>query len=120
MSGANFLLSEEHEEFRAALRRFAEKEIAPHAAAVDEREAYPAASMDAFRESGFVGALYPPEYGGEAGDQLTTALVIEELARACGSTALTALVTRTAVTALLAHGAEDLKRRLIPPVAAGE
>jgi alkylation response protein AidB-like acyl-CoA dehydrogenase len=45
------LLSEEHEEFRAALRRFAEKEIAPHAAEVDEREAYPKASMDAFRDS---------------------------------------------------------------------
>ena len=119
MGGASFSLSEEHEEFRAALRRFAEKEIAPHAAAVDEGEAYPAASMETFRESGFVRALYPPEYGGDAGDLLTAALVIEELARACGSTALTALVTRTGVSALLAHGAEELKRRLVPPVAAG-
>jgi alkylation response protein AidB-like acyl-CoA dehydrogenase len=118
--GASFLLSEEHEEFRAALRRFAEKEIAPHAAAADEREAYPAASIDALRESGFVAALYPPEYGGDGGDLLTSALVVEELARACGSTALTALVTRTAVAALLNHGAEDLKRRLVPPIAAGE
>jgi alkylation response protein AidB-like acyl-CoA dehydrogenase len=120
VSGASFLLSEEHEEFRAALRRFAEKEVAPHAAAADEREAYPEASMDALRESGFVGALYPTEYGGEGGDQLTSALVVEELARACGSTSLTALVTRTAVSALLAHGAEQLKRRLVPPVAAGD
>jgi alkylation response protein AidB-like acyl-CoA dehydrogenase len=120
VSGASFLLSEEHDEFRAALRRFAEKEVAPHAAAADEREAYPEAGMDAFRESGFVGALYPPEYGGEGGDELTSALVVEELARACGSTALTVLVSRTAVTALLAHGSEDLKRRFVPPVAAGE
>jgi alkylation response protein AidB-like acyl-CoA dehydrogenase len=114
------LLSDEHEELRAALRRFAEKEVAPHAAAADEREAYPEASMEAFRESGFVRALYPSEYGGEGGDQLTSALVVEELARACGSTALTALVTRTGVSALLSHGAEELKRRLVPPVAAGE
>jgi alkylation response protein AidB-like acyl-CoA dehydrogenase len=76
--------------------------------------------MDAFRESGFVGALYPPEYGGHAGDVLTSALVIEDLARACGSTALTALVSRTGVSALLAHGSEELKRRLVPQVAAGE
>jgi alkylation response protein AidB-like acyl-CoA dehydrogenase len=120
VGGGQFGLSEEHEEFRAALRRFAEKEIAPHATAADEHEAYPQASMDAFRDSGFVGALYPPGYGGDAGDLLTAALVIEELARACGSTALTALVTRTGVSALLRHGSGELKRRFVPPVAAGE
>ena len=120
MSAPSFLLSEEHEEFRGALRRFAEKEIAPHAAEADERETYPKASMDALRDSGFVRALYPPEYGGDAGDLLTAALVVEEVARSCGSTALTALVTRTGVTALLAHGSEELKRRVLPPVAAGE
>jgi alkylation response protein AidB-like acyl-CoA dehydrogenase len=114
------LLSEEHEQFRAALRRFAEKEIAPYAAEADEREAYPKAGMDALRDSGFVRALYPPEYGGDAGDLLTAALVVEEVARACGSTALTALVSRTGVTALLVHGSEELKRRVLPPVVAGE
>jgi len=116
----SFVLSEEHDELRAALRRFAEKEIAPHAADVDEREAYPKASMDAFRDSGFVRALYPAEHGGDAGDLLTAALVIEELARACGSTALTAFVTRTGVAALLAHGTDELRRRVLPPVVAGE
>jgi alkylation response protein AidB-like acyl-CoA dehydrogenase len=120
VSAGNFRLSEEHEEFRAGLRRFAEKEIAPHAAEADEREAYPRASMDAFRDSGFVRALYPPEHGGDAGDFLTVALVIEELARACGSTALTAFVTRTGVAALIAHGSEQLKQQVLPPIVAGE
>ncbi|HMF04626.1 MAG TPA: acyl-CoA dehydrogenase family protein [Acidimicrobiia bacterium] len=120
MSTPSFLLSEEHEEFRGALRRFAEKEIAPHAAEADEREAYPQAGMDAFRDSGFVRALYPPEYGGDAGDLLTAALVIEEVARACGSSALTALVTRTGVAALMAHGTDELRNRVLPPVVAGE
>jgi alkylation response protein AidB-like acyl-CoA dehydrogenase len=114
------LLSEEHEEFRGALRRFAEKEIAPHAADADEREAYPQAGMDALRDSGFVRALYPQEHGGDAGDLLTAALVVEEVARACGSSALTALVTRTGVTALMAHGADGLRDRVLPPVVAGE
>ena len=114
------MLSEEHEEFRAGLRRFAEKEIAPHAAEADEREAYPQASLDAVRDAGFVRALYPPEHGGDGGDLLTTALVIEELARACASTALTTLVTRTAVTAIVRHGSDELQRRYLPGVAAGE
>jgi len=117
---AGFLLSEEHEEFRGALRRFAEKEIAPHAADADEREAYPQASMDALRDSGFVRALYPLEHGGDAGDLLTAALVVEEVARACGSSALTALVTRTGVAALMAHGTRELCERVLPPVVAGE
>ena len=120
MGGGGFRLSDEHEEFRAGLRRFAEKEVAPHAAEADELEAYPRASLDAFRDSGFVRALYPPEHGGDAGDFLTGALVIEELARACGSTALTVFVTRTGVTALLKHGTEELKGRVLPPIVAGE
>ncbi|HMG26695.1 MAG TPA: acyl-CoA dehydrogenase family protein [Acidimicrobiia bacterium] len=120
MSAPSFLLSEEHEEFRGALRRFAEKEIAPHAAEADEREAYPQASMAALRDSGFVRALYPAEHGGDAGDLLTAALVIEEVARACGSSALTALVTRTGVTALMVHGTPELRDRVLPPVVAGE
>ena len=120
MSAPSFLLPEEHEEFRGALHRFAEKEIAPHAAEADEREAYPQAGMDALRDSGFVRALYPPEHGGDAGDLLTAALVIEEVARACGSSALTALVTRTGVTALMGHGDDELRERVLPPVVAGE
>jgi alkylation response protein AidB-like acyl-CoA dehydrogenase len=114
------MLSEEHQEFRAALRRFAEKEIAPHASEVDEQEAYPHASLAAVRDSGFVRALYPPEYGGDGGDLLTTTLVIEELARACASTALTTLVTRTAATAIVSHGSDELKRRYLPGVVTGE
>jgi alkylation response protein AidB-like acyl-CoA dehydrogenase len=114
------MLSEEHEEFRAALKRFAEKEIAPHAAAADEHEAYPQASLDALRDSGFVRALYPLELGGDGGDLLTTTLMIEELARACASTALTPAVTRTAVTAIVSHGSDELKRRYLPGVVTGE
>src|SRR5215210_8667027 len=108
------MLSEEHAEFRATLRRFAEKEVAPNAAEADEHEAYPQASLDAVRDSGFVRALYPPEVGGDGGDLLTTTLVIEELARACASTALTPAVTRTAVTAIVNHGSDELKRRYLP------
>ncbi len=115
-----FSLSDEHEEFRAAVRRFADKEVAPHAAAADEREEWPAASFEAFRDSGFSRALYPPEYGGEGGDALTLALVVEELARVCPSFALGIAVSRLAVAAVLRHGTEDLRSRYLPRLAAGE
>jgi alkylation response protein AidB-like acyl-CoA dehydrogenase len=115
-----FVLSDEHEEFRAAMRRFADKEVAPHAAEADEREEFPWASLEAFRESGFAPALYPPEYGGEGGDALTLALVVEELARVCASFALGVAVSRLAVAALLRHGPEELRARYLPRLAGAE
>ncbi|HEX6312889.1 MAG TPA: acyl-CoA dehydrogenase family protein [Acidimicrobiia bacterium] len=115
-----FALSDEHEEFRAAIRRFAEKEIAPHAAAADRAETYPQASFDAYRDSGFVRSIYPEEYGGEGGDTLTYALVVEELARVCASSSLFALISRLGITALLLHGGEELKRTYVPRIASGE
>ena len=119
VSGEAFRLSDEHEEFRQALRRFAEKEVAPHAAEVDVRGEFPWASFAAVRDHGFLLPLYPPEYGGEDGSQLTWAIVVEELARVCGSTSLGVLISRFGVGALLREGSEELKQRYLPRVARG-
>ena len=54
-----FALSPEHEELRASLRRFAEEQIAPHAAEVDERAEFPWKSFEAYRDSGFIRLPYP-------------------------------------------------------------
>jgi len=116
----DFALSEEHEAFRVAVRRFAEKEIAPHAAEADEKEAYPRASFDAYRDSGFVRSIYPAQYGGDDGDTLTYALLVEEIARVCASSSLFALISRLGITALLLHGSDELKTRYVPRIASGE
>jgi alkylation response protein AidB-like acyl-CoA dehydrogenase len=120
VTGPLFALSDEHEAFRAAVRRFAEKEIAPHAAEADEKEAYPQASFDAYRESGFVRSIYPEQYGGDGGDTLTYALLVEEIARVCASSSLFALISRLGITALLAEGSDELKARYVPRIASGE
>jgi alkylation response protein AidB-like acyl-CoA dehydrogenase len=120
VAGRLFALSDEHEEFRAALRRFAEKEIAPYAAEADALEAYPQASFDAYRDSGFVRSIYPEQYGGDGGDTLTYALLVEELARVCASSSLFALISRLGITALLLHGGEELKAQYVPRIASGE
>jgi alkylation response protein AidB-like acyl-CoA dehydrogenase len=120
VSSEGFELSEEHEEFRQALRRFAEKEVAPHAAEVDTTGEFPWASFEAVRDHGFLLPLYPPEYGGEDGSQLTWAIVVEELARVCGSTSLGVLISRFGVGVLLREGSEDLKQHYLPRVARGE
>jgi alkylation response protein AidB-like acyl-CoA dehydrogenase len=120
VSRADFRLSEEHEEFRQALRRFAEKEVAPHAAEVDASGEFPWASFEAVRDHGFLLPLYPPQYGGEDGSQLTWAIVVEELARVCASTSLGVLISRFGLGVVLREGSEELKQRYVPRVVRGE
>jgi alkylation response protein AidB-like acyl-CoA dehydrogenase len=116
----SFSLTEEQQELKAALRRFANKEIAPQAAAADEREEYPWASFDAWRDSGFVRALYPEALGGEGGDTLTYALAVEEVARVCASSSLFVLISRLGMTAVMLYGSDELQAKYVPRVASGE
>jgi len=116
----DFVLSLEHAELRRALRRFAEEEIAPYAAEVDERAEFPWKSFEAYRASGFVRMPYPAEYGGDGADMLAYALLVEEVARVCGSSSLFVLISRLACDPIIRHGSEALKQRIISKVASGE
>ncbi|MCJ7670565.1 MAG: acyl-CoA dehydrogenase family protein [Acidimicrobiia bacterium] len=120
MSPAPFLLSDEHEELRRALRRFAEEQIAPHAAEADDRAEFPWKSFEAYRSSGFIRLPYPVEHGGDGGDAVAYAMLVEEVARVCASSALFVLITRLACAAILAHGSDDLAGRVVPKAATGE
>jgi alkylation response protein AidB-like acyl-CoA dehydrogenase len=115
-----FLLSTEHEELRGALRRFAEEQVAPHAAEVDERAEFPWKSFEAYRDSGFVRLPYPVEYGGDGGDMVAYALLVEEVARVCASSSLFVLISRLACQPILHHGSDDLQARVVTKVAAGD
>jgi alkylation response protein AidB-like acyl-CoA dehydrogenase len=119
-SMGGFSLSTEHEELRKTLRRFADEEIAPHAAQADERAEFPWASFEAYRRSGFVRLSYPEEYGGDGGDLLAHALLVEEVARVCASSALFMMISRLATGPILAYGSDELKERVLPKVASGE
>ncbi len=116
----SFSLTQEQQELKAALRRFANKEIAPQAAAADEREEYPWGSFDAWRDLGFVRALYPEALGGEGGDTLTYALAVEEVARVCASSSLFVLISRLGMTAVMLYGSDELQAKYVPRVASGE
>jgi alkylation response protein AidB-like acyl-CoA dehydrogenase len=117
---SSFLLSPEHEELRKALRRFADEEIVPNAAAADATGEYPWASFEAYRDSGFIRLPYPEEYGGDGGDLVAYAMLVEEVARACGSSSLFVLISRLACEPILLFGSEALKQRVVPKVASGE
>jgi len=89
-------------------------------AEVDETAAFPQASYEALRSADFHAPHIPVEYGGAGADALATAIVIEEVARACASSSLIPAVNKLGTMPLLLAGSEELKRRYLPPVARGD
>jgi alkylation response protein AidB-like acyl-CoA dehydrogenase len=115
-----FRIGEDHEALRDAVRTLARDKIAVHAAEVDETEAFPRDAYQALVAGDFHAPHIPQEYGGVGADALATCIVIEEVARACASSSLIPAVNKLGTLPLLMAGSEELRRRYLPPVAAGE
>lgn len=115
-----FQLSDEHNELRAVLRDLCEKEIAPHAADVDEKARYTDEALAALTSSGMAAIHIPEEYGGQGGDSIAACIVIEEVARVCASSSLIPICNKLGTMGLLLRGSEDLKKQVLPSIAAGE
>jgi alkylation response protein AidB-like acyl-CoA dehydrogenase len=115
-----FALSDEHREIRAAVRALCDAKVAPFAAAVDEESRFPREAYEALVASDFAAPHIPEEYGGAGADALATALVIEEVARACASSSLIPAVNKLGTLPVMLFGSDELKERYLPPVARGE
>ena len=85
----DFELSEEQKAIQKMVREFAEREVAPVAQELDEREEFPAAIVRKLSDLGLMGIIFPKEYGGAAMDYISYALILEELGRHDASVALT-------------------------------
>jgi alkylation response protein AidB-like acyl-CoA dehydrogenase len=115
-----YQLPEEHEAIREAVRAVCDGKVAPNAAAADETGEFPQASYDALRAADFHAPHIPVEYGGAGADALATAIVIEEVARACASSSLIPAVNKLGSLPLILAGSAELKERYLTPVARGE
>lgn len=116
----NFELTPEQQRIRAEVRRFAEQEIAPRARHIDETGEFPAETFRKMAELGLMGLPFPEEYGGAGADSISTAIAIEEIARACGSTALIYSAHLGLGCAPIAmFGTEEQKQRFLRPAAEG-
>jgi alkylation response protein AidB-like acyl-CoA dehydrogenase len=113
-------LPEDHQIIRAAVREVCDARVAPHAAEADESGEFPKASYEALRASDFHAPHIPSEYGGAGADALATAIVIEEVARACASSSLIPAVNKLGTMPLILAGSDELKQKYLTPVAAGE
>jgi alkylation response protein AidB-like acyl-CoA dehydrogenase len=115
-----FKLPDEHNELRSVLRDLCEKEIAPYAADVDEKARYTDEALAALTSSGFAAIHIPEEYGGQGGDSVAACIVIEEVARVCASSSLIPICNKLGTMGMLLRGSEELKKQVLPSIAAGE
>lgn len=115
-----FVLSEEHQAIREAVRHLAEAKIAPFAAEVDEEARYPDEAHEALVASDFHAPHVPEEYGGAGADALATVLVIEEVARVDVSASLIPAVNKLGSLPVILGGDERLKKDYLSRLAAGE
>jgi alkylation response protein AidB-like acyl-CoA dehydrogenase len=115
-----FDLPSEYKELRASVRALSEKEIAPYAHAVDEDHRFPQEAKDALVKNGLYAAHVPTEFGGDGADALATVLIIEEVARACGSSSLIPAVNKLGSMPLILGGNDEQKKRWLPRLVKGE
>lgn len=115
-----FVLSEEHQAIREAVRAVAEAKVAPYAAQVDEEARYPREAHEALVAADFHAPHVPEEYGGAGADALATVLVIEEVARACVSSSLIPAVNKLGSLPVILGGDETLKKTYLTRLAEGE
>ena len=120
MTSDLFALPSEYQDLRDSVRALAEKEIAPHAHAVDENHRYPQEASDALIKANLHAAHVPAEFGGEGADALAVAIIIEEVARVCASSSLIPAVNKLGSLPLMIGGDESQKKRWLPELAKGK
>ena len=114
-------LDREHEEFRASVRSFVDRQVRPVVEESEEAGRPPAALLKEMGSAGLLGLAVPESCGGGAGDTLAIVLLSEELARASGGIAVTALVTGYMSTPHIAHfGTSEQRARYLPGLVSGE
>jgi alkylation response protein AidB-like acyl-CoA dehydrogenase len=115
-----YTLPSEYNELRESLRALSEKEIAPHAQAVDGDHRYPQEAHDALVKAGLFAAHVPTEFGGDGADALATCIIIEEVARVCGAASLIPAVNKLGSLPLILSGSKEQKERWLRPLAKGQ
>ncbi len=117
----DFTFSDEHQMLRDVAREFAQKEVKPLAAEIDEKGDVPKKIIDRMGELGFMGLVFPEEYGGAGFGEIGYCIVLEELARACASTGVVLGGHESIGTmAIYLAGTEEQKKKYMPDLTSGK
>ncbi|CAN2245905.1 CaiA Acyl-CoA dehydrogenases [actinobacterium SCGC AAA044-D11] len=110
----------EYGELRTSVRALAEKKIAPFAKDVDENSRFPKEALEALQSSDLSASHVDEKYGGQGADSLATVIIIEEVARVCGSSSLIPAVNKLGSLPLILAGTDEQKQKYLPELAAGK
>ncbi len=115
-----YTIPRDHLDFRDSIRQIARERIAPRAAEIDEHAAYPHDLRKLLSEQDVLGLPFEIEHGGTGTGTLMLNIAVEEIAKACASTALILMVQELGTLPIRLFGSEELKQRFLPPCATGE
>jgi len=115
-----YVLPEEHQLLRKTVRQVADDKIAPRAAEIDETGEFPWDVNKALVSADLHAVHVPEAYGGVGADAIASAIVIEEVARACCASSLIPAVNKLGTMGLILAGSEELKHNYLGKLARGE
>lgn len=107
--------------FLQMIREFAEKEVKPLAAEIDEQERFPLETVEKMGKLGLMGIPIPKEYGGAGATNQIYTMCVEELSRVCATTGVVVSAhTSLCCSPILEFGTEEQKKKYLPKLASGE
>ena len=116
----DYTLTNELQMLRKMYQEFVENEVKPLAGELDEEERFPTETIPKLAKYGFMGSPYETRYGGQGGNNMAYAMAIEELAKACGTTAtIVAAHTSLCCNPIYDWGTEEQKMKYLPDLLAG-
>ena len=117
----NFQLTQKQQRIQQMVRAFAEAEVKPLAAEIDETHRFPTETVEKMKRYGLLGMNVPTEYGGAGADVLSYAIAVEELSKACATTGVILSAHNSLFCdPLLNFGTEEQKQKYLVPAAKGE
>jgi alkylation response protein AidB-like acyl-CoA dehydrogenase len=120
IAAPQYALTEEQVEFRDAVRRLVAERIAPRAAEIDAKAEYPWDVRRLLAEHDVLGLPFEEEHGGTGTGTLMLNVAVEEIARACASSALILMIQELGTLPIKLFGTEEQKQRFLPRCATGE
>ena len=116
----DFHLTKEQQLVRKMYREFAENEVKPLAAEIDEEERFPMETVEKMAKLGMMGIYFPKQYGGAGGDVLSYAMCVEELSKVCATTGVVVSAhTSLCCAPIFENGTEEQKMKYLPDLLSG-
>ncbi|MDQ6779140.1 MAG: acyl-CoA dehydrogenase family protein, partial [Actinomycetota bacterium] len=115
-----YAIPQEHRDFQDSIRQIARERIAPRAAEIDERAEYPHDLRALLSEQDILGLPFETGHGGTGTGALMLNIAIEEIAKACASTALILMVHELGTLPIRLFGTPEQQQRFLPRCASGE